>query len=78
MVGLCEEDTTASGYQQNTTTQSGRHDLLLQKIVVLAPPYLQSYGMAIRDMNIMSLRALSGLDSREVLFQQLSQLVEIL
>ena len=38
------KDTTASRYQQSTTSRLGRHDLLLQKIVVLAPPYSQSYG----------------------------------
>ena len=42
-----KEDTTASGYQQNTISRSDRHDLLLQKIVVLVPPYSQSYGAAI-------------------------------
>ena len=77
-MGLHGEDTTAAGYQQNTTTQLGRHNLLLQNIVVLAPPYLQSYGVAIWYTNTMSLQALSGSDSGEVLFQWLSQPVEIL
>ena len=33
-----------SGYQQNTTSRLGGHNLLLQKRVVLAPPYSQGYS----------------------------------
>ena len=77
-MGPHEEDTTASGYQQNTTSKLGRHDLLFQKIVVLAPPYSQIYSTAVQYINTMSLRALSGANSGEVLFQQLSRPVEIL
>ena len=38
------KDTTASRYQQNTTSKLGGHDLFLQNIVVLAPPYSRSYS----------------------------------
>ena len=53
-----------------TISRSGRHDLLLQKIVVLASHYSQCYSAKIWYMNTTSLQAPSGPSSREVLIRQ--------
>ena len=43
-VGSRQEDTVASGCQQNTISRLGGLDLLHQKVLDLAPPYLQCYS----------------------------------
>ena len=53
-VGSLQEDMAASGCKQNNTSKLGRLDLLHQKVVDLAPPYLQCYGAVIWYTNILS------------------------